>query len=111
MNTVIQTLNNSRQLEVTTGGYKTFKEVTSVEVHGINIYRHAGDSALGNDDSWFVIADVCIKATFDDGTHAANCRMHLKSAAQHGMSLPTTENLALRILRKRTIDLNLWVFD
>lgn len=77
----------------------------SATVASVQINKHAGDYDAGDQDSWFVIANV--KVVGHRGGTAVIGMTH-RSHLQHGETKDLASALALRVLRAGTIELKLW---
>jgi hypothetical protein len=74
-------------------------------VDSVQLYRHAGDHDAGNEDSWFVIANVKVEG--HEGGRAIIGMTH-RSHLQHGETKDKACALAMRVLRAGSIKLKLW---
>ena len=74
-------------------------------VQNVSVWRHAGDSEDGNEDSWFVEAEV--RFSNEKGERFEH-PFHLRRFEQHGMPKEEAAELAGRVLLAGKIDMKHW---
>ena len=94
------------QLRTQSGQYRHVELINNGgTVENIRLYRHSGDHDEGNEDSWFVEADV--RFTNQEGDKFLH-PFHMRCHEQHGRPKAGVAALAGKILLAGTINMKHW---